>query len=146
MWVCKFNADWIQEFSWLGPVNGDKHRGWCSKCMSSLSVKKGRSDLRKHGLTPLHIKNEKSVTAPNPITGGSSKQGSIVEVLQKAHSLQTKQREAKDVALRFKYGLTVAIANHNLPKSFMDCMTMLLKKTITDSEAVKQIQMKRTKF
>ena len=149
MGVCKFNNDWVKEFPWIEPVKGDKHQAWCRHCKKSISVRKGRFDVSKHGNNSLHINNqEKSEEEPKTVLQQSisnSHQQSISESLQKSQLLREKQNKAKVAALKFEYSLAIAVSNHNIPESFVDCVTSLMSKTITDSQTVKEIKIKRTK-
>ena len=91
MGVCKFNSDWVKEFPWIEPVKGDKHQAWCRHCKKSISVRKGRFDVSKHGNNSLHINNqEKSEEEPKTVLQQSisnSHQQSISESLKKSQLL-----------------------------------------------------------
>ena len=145
MGKCSFKAVWMQEFPWIDSVKGDQYKGWCRYCVKSISVKKGRADIVKHGANMLHLNNSKK--EESEARGPSNKQqSSIFEAVEKAKAVQNKQNKAKDSALRFEYGLAVAITNHNIADSFSECVTSLIAKTITDSAIVKEISIKRTKL
>lgn len=142
---CSFNQDWVKEFLWLEPVEGDRSRGRCRPCQSTISVKKGRFDVNKHGKNTTHLRNQAAETAPNPFTGQTSKQSTIAEALKKSQNMRNKQQESKDGALKFEFGLSLAAANHNIAGGFVDCVISLVKKNITDSQMVKEIKMSRDK-
>ena len=143
---CRFNPVWAKEFPWLKSVAGDNSRGRCNICDRVISVKRGAADIRKHAQYPGHVKkaelqNQEPAGAPIPV----QKQSSIMDAMKKSQELQTKQRMAKDSALKFEYSLSVAVANHNIPGNFVDCVVNLLQKTITDSPTVREIAMHSTK-
>jgi hypothetical protein len=142
---CSFNPDWLNEFSWLELIKDDKSWGRCRPCHSTISVKKGRFDVNKHGKNPTHIRNEAAETEPNPFTGTNTKQSTIAEALQKSQSMRNKQQESKDGALKFEYGVFLAAANHNISGGFVECVVSLVKKNVTDSQIVKEIKMSRDK-
>ena len=111
MGKCKYNPEWEKEFLWIKSVDNDRNRGWCKPCQISISVLKGRGDILKHGSSKSHLKKEQSDKAPNPITNKlTSKQLSIGDSLMKQKEIQSKQRESKDAALKFEFGLTVRAA------------------------------------
>ena len=146
MGKCKYNPEWEKEFLWIKSVDNDRNCGWCKPCQISISVLKGRGDILKHGSSKSHLKKEQSDKAPNPITNKlTSKQLSIGDSLIKQKEIQSKQRESKDAALKFKFGLTVRAANHNISGSFVDCVVDLVTKTIKDSPTVKEIKMHHDK-
>ena len=90
-------------------------------CNSGISVKKGASDVQKHGTSISHMKRVEAQTNPQPSTGVVKKQTSIQDALQKNKVLSTKQRQHKDAALKFEYSLSLRAANHNISGNFIVC-------------------------
>ena len=104
MGKCSFKAVWMKEFPWIDLVKGDQYKGWCRYCVKSISVKKGRADIVKHGANMLHLNNSKKEESE----ARPSQQQLIFAAVEKAKAVQNKQNKAKDSALRFEYGLAVA--------------------------------------
>lgn len=102
---------------------------FCTICNSILKLTAGKTDLLKHQLTQKHIKRA------NCISGGQTKIEKQFEVKT------TEKRSVQNLELQ----LSAFIAEHNLPFSCMDHLTLLLKSSIPDSKVTPNLSCGRTK-
>ena len=59
---CKWKAQWVENFPWSRPVEGNPQRVFCHSCKSDFACDHGASELRRHQNNSKHINNESKKT------------------------------------------------------------------------------------
>ena len=120
-----------EEFKkWLQESSRGSSFAFCTSCNVHLTLKAGRSDLRKHAVSKKHTENSISLR----------KQPSLLDMA----STSKKQKQNESVKAS-EIRLATFIAEHDLPLSVVDHMPKLMQAVCPDSEIAKHIKCGRTK-
>lgn len=133
----KFNNSWMarDEFKeWLRPVDKNQYSAFCTCCnttlVSEISTLKRHSEGTKHK-NKLHNLASTSGMSQTKLTNLFSKDGN-----DSSFDSQVKQLEIS---------LCGFIAEHNISYKAVDHLSNLLKKKVTDSKLIKNVNLSRTK-
>lgn len=126
----KFRDAWLQthEFkTWLSNVVDDKFKARCKVCnitfKAELTVIKNHMKSKGHQRRPL------------------SAQPAINQYLQTTDKVKTNKKAVQKLEIK----LCGFLAEHNISFTVLNHLTTLIKETVTDSEIVRQMQLKSTK-
>ena len=66
---CKFQKEWLENYSWIEEVEGNPQKAKCIWCLSTISIgSRGVSDLTKHMETAKHKAKASDKAGSKPIT------------------------------------------------------------------------------
>ena len=122
-----FQAEWLQEFSYIKRSEKGDGFALCSVCNSSFSITAGgKNDITRHSKGSMHVAN-----------ANSSKTTPKIASLFKA--------TAPDRVTHAEVLFSAFVAEHNLPFAVADHFTDLCQHMFPDSEIAKKFACRRTK-
>ena len=145
MGKCRFQSDWQNDYKWLQKHKSDEHKAFCSICVKELIVKEGKTAVKKHGQSKIHIENEEKNLNSSTSVNTQKVNSSIENSFKIATEKSSKKEQIKIQALKAEALLVNSVSNHCQSETLYDCFTNLFPVMFPDSEVAKQMSIHRTK-